>query len=171
MSMGLCFGEKLGFQVWCPWGLLCRFHSLLENPCSLSLIKKIDQFGTGRLPLEFVQPHGSLLTAHYSQLQWRHRCQSQPETIMYMLWGCEDVQQYWNQFITADNRAKFFSLDLHARLKWNITTWNIEASSNNWPMSLWVSIWALWKDNNNLVSREIELDNHYYMNKTISEDD
>ncbi|PNX95348.1 ribonuclease H [Trifolium pratense] len=38
------------------------------------------------------------------------RYQSQPETIMHMLRDCEDVQQYWNQFITEDCWAKFFSL-------------------------------------------------------------
>ncbi|PNY07114.1 ribonuclease H [Trifolium pratense] len=57
------------------------------------------------------------------------RCQSQPETIMHMLRDCEDVQQYWNQFITEDYWAKFFSLGLHAWLKWNITTKNIGAKT------------------------------------------
>jgi hypothetical protein len=111
--------------------------------------------------------HGSLLTnAVRAHRQMTNddlcpRCQSQPETIMHMLRDCEDVQQYWNQFITEDYWAKFFSLGLHAWLEWNITTKNIGASSTDWPIFFGVSVWALWKDRNKLVfSRETELGNH-----------
>ncbi|KAK2446428.1 hypothetical protein QL285_017240 [Trifolium repens] len=108
--------------------------------------------------------HGSLMTnavrAHRQMTtdDTCPRCQTHPETIMHMLRDCEDAQNYWNQFITEDNWAKFFSLGLYAWLEWNISNNHIGASNTYWPTFFGVSVWSLWKDRNKLVfSRETKL--------------
>jgi hypothetical protein len=74
------------------------------------------------------------------------------------------TQQYWNQFVTKNYWAKFFSLGLHVWLEWKIATKYIGANNTYWDTFFGVSFWALWKDHNNPIFLRTKFGNHLTFN-------
>lgn len=79
------------------------------------------------------------------------RCQQCPETIMHVIHGCEEVQQFWYTFVHPDQVSRFFSLGLEGWLNLNLSYQDIDIANSMWSTFFGIVMYELWRDRNRLV--------------------
>lgn len=101
--------------------------------------------------------HGRLLTNHECMRRYMSNndtcpcCHHGPETIMHMVWDCEELTLFWDCSVPSHSWAKFFSLGLHEWIQFNLSSLDSGNVNLDWPILFGVATYHLWNDRNKLV--------------------